>query len=62
MVINAQLERKQKLASELSVEKQKLERIKTSVASLEEDTIRRSTYSRKIFKVNVKVKFLLLLK
>jgi len=53
VVINAQLERKQKLASELSAERQKLECIKTSVASLEEDTIRRSTYSRKIFKVNV---------
>jgi len=48
MVISAQLERKQKLASELLAEKQKLEKMKKNVAMMEEDIVRRRTYSRKI--------------
>jgi len=62
VVINAQLERKQKLALELSAEKQKLEHIKKNVASLEEDIIRRNTYSKKICKVNTEVQIALLVK
>lgn len=48
VVINAQLERKQRLASELLVEKQRLEIMKKNVAMMEEDIAKRRTYSRKV--------------
>lgn len=48
VVINAQLERKQMLALELSVEKQKLETMKKNVSRMEEDISRRCTYSKKV--------------
>ncbi|XP_025412785.1 uncharacterized protein LOC112685189 isoform X2 [Sipha flava] len=48
MVINAQLERKRKLASELSIERQRLEIMKKNVIMMEEDIARRRSYSRKI--------------
>lgn len=55
MVISAQIERKQKLASELLAEKQKLEKMKKNVAMMEEDIVRRRTYSRKVYKANYSV-------
>lgn len=53
MVINAQLERKQKLALELSAEKQRLEIMKKNVASMEEDISKRRSYSKKVCGVNL---------
>jgi len=53
VVINAQLERKQKLALELSAEKQRLEIMKKNVASMEEDISKRRSYSRKVCRVNL---------
>lgn len=48
VVINAQIERKRKLASELSTEKQRLEIMKRNVVLMEKDIARRRTYSRKV--------------
>lgn len=53
MVINAQLERKQKLALELSAEKQRLEIMKKNVVSMEEDISKRRSYSKKVRRVNL---------
>ncbi|XP_029345629.1 uncharacterized protein LOC100161584 isoform X3 [Acyrthosiphon pisum] len=58
MVINAQLERKQKLALELSAEKQRLEIMKKNVASMEEDISKRRSYSRKIERLRNDVELL----
>jgi hypothetical protein len=52
VVINAQLERKRKLASELSIERQRLEIMKKNVIMMEEDIARRRSYSRKVCCVN----------
>lgn len=48
VVINAQLERKQKLASKLLIEKQRLEVMKRNVAAMENDIARRRSYPRKV--------------
>jgi len=53
VVINAQLERKQKLALELSAEKQRLEIMKKNVALMEEDISKRRSYSRKVCRVHL---------
>jgi len=53
VVINAQLERKQKLALELSAEKQRLEIMKKNVALMEEDISKRRSHSRKVCRVNL---------
>lgn len=53
VVINAQLERKQKLALELSAEKQRLENMKKDVALMEEDISKSRSYSRKVCRVNL---------
>jgi len=53
VVINAQLERKQKLALELSAEKQRLEIMKKNVALMEEDISKRRSYSKKVYRVNL---------
>jgi len=53
VVINAQLERKQKLALELSAEKQRLEIMKKNVVSMEEDISKRRSYSKKVRRVNL---------
>ncbi|XP_026822475.1 uncharacterized protein LOC113560663 isoform X2 [Rhopalosiphum maidis] len=58
MVINAQLERKQKLALELSAEKQRLEIMKKNVALMEEDISKRRSYSRKIERLRNDVELL----
>ncbi|XP_025200135.1 uncharacterized protein LOC112598038 isoform X1 [Melanaphis sacchari] len=58
MVINAQLERKQKLASELLAEKQRLEIMKKNVALMEEDISKRRSYSRKIERLRNDVELL----
>lgn len=58
MVINAQLERKQKLALELSAEKQRLEIMKNNVALMEEDISSRRSYSRKIERLRNDVEIL----
>ncbi|XP_060853856.1 uncharacterized protein LOC132931713 isoform X2 [Rhopalosiphum padi] len=58
MVINAQLERKQKLALELSAEKQRLEIMKKNVALMEDDISKRRSYSRKIERLRNDVELL----
>jgi len=52
VVINAQLERKQKLALELAAEKQRLENMKKDVALMEENISKSRSYSRKVCRVN----------
>lgn len=49
MIINAQLERKQKLASKLLIERQRLEVMKKNVAAMENDIARRRSYPRKVY-------------
>lgn len=61
VVINAQLERKQKLATELLAERQRLEIMKKNVFMMEEDITRRCTYSRKVDSLSFKLFFMLLL-
>lgn len=60
MVINAQLERKQKLASELSAEKQRLEIMKKNVAMMEEDISKRRSYSRKVCRIHFNCSYFLI--
>lgn len=48
VVINAQLERKQKLVSNLLIEKQRLEVMKRNVVTMENDIARRRSYPKRV--------------